>query len=73
MYKKFDSIMVEHWYDITASNHCVFVKKFSDEEFIALLLYVDNMLLVGCDTRMIANLKKALNMSFARKDLGPTK
>ena len=28
-HKKFDSFMVEHGYDRTASDHCVFVKKFS--------------------------------------------
>ncbi|KAL6313455.1 hypothetical protein AAG906_004418 [Vitis piasezkii] len=59
-YKKFDSFMIEHGYDRTASNHCVFVKKFSDREFIILLLYVDDMLIVGRDT------------SFEMKDLGPT-
>ena len=57
-YKKFDSFMVEHGYDRTASDHCVFVKKFSDGEFIILLLYVDNMLIVGRDTGKIDKLKK---------------
>ncbi|RVW54166.1 hypothetical protein CK203_090530 [Vitis vinifera] len=37
------------WYDRTTFDHCVFVKKFSDEEFIILLLYVDDMLIVGRD------------------------
>ena len=40
-YKNFDSFMVEHRYDKTAFDHCVFVKKFFDGEFIILLLYVD--------------------------------
>ena len=57
-YKKFDSFMVEHEYDRTASDHCVFVKKFSNGEFIILLLYVDNMLIVGRDTGKIDKLKK---------------
>ena len=57
-YKKFDSFMVEHGYDRTTSDHCVFVKKFSDGEFIILLLYVDDMLIVGCDTSKIDKLKK---------------
>ena len=35
-YKKFDSFMVEHGYDKTASDYCVFVKKFFDGEFIIL-------------------------------------
>ena len=63
-YKKFDSFMVEHGYDRTASDHCVFVKKFSDGEFIILLLYVDDMLIVGRDTSKIDKLKKKLSKSF---------
>ena len=69
-YKKFDSFMVEHGYDRTASDHCVFVNKFSDGEFIILLLYVDDMLIVGCDTSKIDKLKNELSKSFEMKDLG---
>ena len=54
-YKKFDSFMVEHRYDRTTSDHCVFVKKFFDREFIILLLYVDDMLIVGRDTVKLIN------------------
>ena len=70
-YKKFDSFMVEHRYDRIASDHCVFVKKFSDGEFIIFLLYVDDMLIVGRDTGKIDKLKKELSKSFEMKDLGP--
>ncbi|KAL6345710.1 hypothetical protein AAG906_017451 [Vitis piasezkii] len=69
-YKKFDSFMVEYGYDRTVFYHCVFVKKFSDEEFIILLLYVDDMLIVGRDTGKIDKLKKELSKSFEMKDLG---
>ena len=69
-YKKFDSFMVEHGYDRTASDHCVFVKKFSNREFIILLLYVDDMLIVSRDTGKIDKLKKELSKSFQMKDLG---
>ena len=69
-YKKFDSFMVEHGYDRTASNHFVFVKKFSDGEFIILLLYVDDMLIVGRDIGKIDKLKNELSKSFEMKDLG---
>ena len=71
-YKKFDSFMVEHGYDRTASDHCVFVKKFSDGEFIILLLYVDDMLIIGRDIDKIDKLKKELSKSFEMKDLGST-
>jgi hypothetical protein len=70
-YKKFDSFMVEHGYDITTSDHCVFVKKFSNGEFIILVLYVDDILIVGHDTKKIDKLKRELSKSFALKNLGP--
>lgn len=70
-YKKFDSFMVEHGYDKTTFDHCVFVKKFSDGGFIILLLYMDDMLIVGRDTNKIDKLKKELSKSFEMKDLGP--
>jgi len=65
--------MVEHGYDKTTSDHCVFVKKFSNGEFIILLLYVDDMLIVGRDTSKIDRLKEELSKSFAMKDLGPAR
>ena len=69
-YKKFDSFMVKHGYDRTTSDHCVFVKKFSDGEFIILLLYVDDMLIVGHDTSKIDKLKIEMSKSFEMKNLG---
>ena len=38
--------MGEHGYNRTTSDHYVFVKKFFDEDFIILLLYVNDMLIV---------------------------
>ena len=42
-----------HEYKRTTSNHCVYVKRFSDGDFIILLLYVDDMLIVGHDVGKI--------------------
>lgn len=46
-YKKFESFMAKHTFARTTSDHCVFVKHFSKDDFILLLLYVDDMLIVG--------------------------
>ena len=51
----------------------MFVKKISDGKFIILLLYVDDMLIVGLVSIMINRLKLELSKSFAMKDLGPAK
>nr|KYP47621.1 Retrovirus-related Pol polyprotein from transposon TNT 1-94 [Cajanus cajan] len=61
-YKKFESFMCEQGYKKTTSDHCVFVKNFSDDDFIILLLYVDDMLIVGKDVSRIDRLKKQLGV-----------
>ncbi|CAL9780246.1 unnamed protein product [Musa acuminata subsp. burmannicoides] len=60
-------------YDRTTSDHCVFMNKFSDDDFIILLLYVDDMLIVGYDVGKIGKLKRELSKSFGMKDLGSVK
>ncbi|GJT06841.1 putative RNA-directed DNA polymerase [Tanacetum coccineum] len=47
--------------------------RFGDDDFIILLLYVDDMLIVGKNIGRIAQLKQDLSKSFAMKDLGPAK
>ena len=50
--------MGEQDYKKTTSDHYVFVQKFSDDDFIILLLYVDDMLIIGQNTFRINSLKK---------------
>ena len=49
------------------------MQKFSDDDFGILLLYVDDILIVGRNVSRIDKLKKQLSRSFSMKDLGPTK
>lgn len=72
-YKKLDSFMVNHGYDRTTFYNCVFMKRFLDGNFIFLLLYMDDMLIVGHNSKKIYSLKGELNKLFTIKDLGPTK
>ena len=72
-YKKFDTFMAEHDFKRTENDHCVFIKRYASGEFLILLLYVDDMLIVGQYRIKIAALKKDLSKSFAMKDLGPAK
>ena len=60
-YKKFDSFMMSHGYKKTTSNHCVFTRKFPDDELIILLLYVDDMLITGHEFNKIDRLKRELS------------
>lgn len=70
-YKKFYSFMERNNYGKTTVDHCVFVKKLSDGDYIILLLHVDDMLIVDHETKKNQSLKKELRKSFAMKDLGP--
>ena len=72
-YKKFDSFMMSHEYTKTDADHCVYVKTFRGNTFIILLLYVDDMLIVGQDEDMIGDLKKELSKSFDIKKSRPCK
>ena len=65
--------MMSHGYNITTYDHCMFTRKFFGDDFIILLLYVDNMLIIGHDSSQIDRLKKELSKSFAMKDLGSAK
>ncbi|TQD95783.1 hypothetical protein C1H46_018622 [Malus baccata] len=71
--KKFNSFMMSNRYKITHAEFCVYIKQFSEGKFIILLLYVDDMLIVGQDASMIKKLKEKLSKSFDIKNLGPAK
>ena len=62
--------MVGHGYTRTDADHYVYVRQFPNGKFIILLLYVDDMLIVGQDANMVGSLKKELFKSFDMKDLG---
>lgn len=65
--------MEEKGYKKITFDHCVFVCKFYNDNFIILLFYVDDILIVGNNSSRVENLKKQLSWSFAMKDLGPVK
>ena len=69
-YKRFDSFMLEPSFRRLEADHYVYIKRYDQERFIILLLYVDDMLVVGHDKSMINRLKKDLGSQFAMKDLG---
>lgn len=60
-YKKFDSIIEEQSLVKTTCDYCVFMQKFYDNDFIILLLYVNDMLIFGHSTSHIHKLKHELS------------
>ena len=65
--------MMSQEYKRTFANPCVYVRRFPNDKFIILLLYVDDMLIVGQDADMIQKLKMELSKTFDMKDLGSAK
>ena len=65
--------MMSQEYKRTFADHCVYVWRFHDDKFIILLLYVDDMLIVGQDVDLIQKLKMELSKTFNMKDLGSAK
>ncbi|KAK9218753.1 hypothetical protein WN943_007390 [Citrus x changshan-huyou] len=58
-------------YNRLSSDHCAYYKRFEDNDFIILLLYVDDMLVAGPNKDRIQELKAQLAREFEMKDLGP--
>lgn len=47
---KFQTVMGEKGYKRCSSDHCVFIQRFSGDDYIMLLPYVDDILIVFCKT-----------------------
>eukprot|EP00253_Pinus_taeda_P003268 PITA_03268 len=67
--KKFDAFIRGLGFTGSKENHCVYFKLIGDH-VISLVLYVDDMLLVGNDKEIIQDLKTHLSFKFDMKYLG---
>ena len=70
-YKRFDSFIMSLGYNRLSSYHCAYYKRFEDNDFIILLLYVDDMLVEDPNKDRVQELKAQLAREFEIKDLGP--
>ena len=68
-YQKFDTHVRELGFTRSREDHCVYFKLIGDY-VIYLVLYVDDMLLIGNDKEIIQVLKTQLFSKFDMKDLG---
>ena len=60
--------MMSNGFKINECDKCVYVKD-TENGYVILCLYVDDMLIVGSNDRMIKNTKKMLNSNFDIKDM----
>ncbi|KAH9735931.1 hypothetical protein KPL71_017911 [Citrus sinensis] len=70
-YKIFDSFIMSLGCNRLSSDHCAYYNRFKDNDFIILLLYVDDMLVASPNKDRIQELKAQLVMEFEMKDLEP--
>ncbi|GKE70303.1 NAC domain-containing protein 7-like protein, partial [Tanacetum coccineum] len=68
-HQKFDHTMLENGFKINECDKCVYVKDTSSG-YVILCLYVDDMLIVGSNDKIIRSTKDMLKSKFDMKDMG---
>ena len=71
-YSKFSTIILKYGFKQSKSDYSLFTKKVN-QTFIALLVYVDDILIASNDVQAVEDLKTSLNHDFKLKDLGNLK
>jgi hypothetical protein len=67
-YQKFDTYMLALGFTRRKTDHCVYFKLIGDH-LIYLVLYVDDMLLIGNNKKIIQDVKTQLSSKFEMKDI----
>lgn len=70
--QKLSQVITFEGFKQAPSDHSLFVRS-SGSIFVAALIYVDDILIVGNDNDAIDSFKKALHNAFKLRDLGPAK
>ncbi|EOY01263.1 Cysteine-rich RLK 8, putative [Theobroma cacao] len=70
---KFSEAILKYGFQQSGSDHSLFTKKTNDENFIALLVYVDDILLGSTSIQESNEVKEFLDSLFKLKDLGTIK
>ena len=71
-YSKFSSVILKHGFKQSKADYSLFTKKFNGS-FIALLVYVDDILIASNNVQAVNELKVSLDKHFKLKDLGGLK
>lgn len=70
-YKRFNSFIIGLGYNRLHADPCAYYKKFGENDFVILLLYVDDILVAGPNKDCINKLKAQLAREFEMRALGP--
>ncbi|KAH1055755.1 hypothetical protein J1N35_033820, partial [Gossypium stocksii] len=69
-FERFTKVILQNDYKQSLADHTLFIKVTSTNKKAILIVYVDDIILIGDDEEEISNLKKLLNMELETKDLG---
>ncbi|CAA7042916.1 unnamed protein product [Microthlaspi erraticum] len=70
---RFDNFMQSHGYIRSEYDSCIYFKELKKNEYVYLLLYVDDILIASVDKTYVKELKELLSSEFEMKDLGEAK
>ena len=68
-HENFDNTMIINGYKINECDKCVYIKC-TENGYVNLCLYVNDILIIESDDKMIKSTKKMLNSRFDMKDMG---
>ena len=68
-HEKFDNTMITNGFMINECDKCVYIKD-TENGYVILCLYVDDILIIRSDDKMIKSTKNMLNSRFDMKDMG---
>ncbi|OMO62209.1 Zinc finger, CCHC-type [Corchorus capsularis] len=68
-HEKFDYAMITNGFKINECDKCVYTKE-TENDYVILCLYVDDIRIVGSNDKMIKSTKNMLNSKFDMKDMG---
>lgn len=71
-FSKLSSFLVSHGFEQCKYDYSLFIKV-HDSQFMALLVYVDDILIISTDSSSIIAIKNLLHQKFKIKDLGTPK
>ncbi|XP_073137614.1 uncharacterized protein [Henckelia pumila] len=66
-HEKFDKTMIESGFKVNECDKCIYVKE-TEKGYVILCLYVNDMLIIGRNDKMVKSAKK-LNLRFDMKDM----
>ena len=67
-YLRFHETVMFNHFEMMDEDHCVYVKR-SNDKFVILTLYVDDILLVGNNMEYLLTIKEWLSFNFQMKDM----